>query len=160
MEFGARVPACWGEATGACSTVREAGRSVFPLLSLDTTQKGHFSPIWRLVCTNPVVRQGYLSQPGLRAGQPPWRCPACVCRRNGAGRQQPRPPWAPSPVGPSPAGGGHGRCRLPPRSRARDDGQSQARGAAFVLKPSEDSCVWSFATLFRKMSERMMTSER
>lgn len=71
----------------------------------------------------------------------------------------------PCPAGPRAAGTaaaasspGPGEGRR--RRGGSPDGQTQARGAAFVLKPSEDSCVWSFAALFRKMSERKMTSER
>lgn len=144
--------ACWGQERGAYSSRREAGRSVFPPLSLDTTQKGHFSPVW----SSPRLSHGRrLRQPGLGEGQAPWGCPWCLalpCRRSGTGA-------ASASLGPSPSAPGRRTRPLPPPPEP-GDGKSQARGAAFVLKPSEDSCVWSFATLFRKMSGRMMTWER
>lgn len=120
MEFGTCVRACWGER-------KSLGRQEdqFPHCYLWIPPRK--SP-WCLVFTHQVLRQGYLSQapyfcrlsqPGLRAGQLPWRCPAWLCRSSGAGRQQPRPPWGPVPPAP-----GSGTRPLPPplRSRARDAG--------------------------------------
>lgn len=167
MEFGACVCVC---VLGRSNGFREAERSVFPLLSLDTTQKESLA-----LGLHPPGRTAGLPLPGAlplppQAAWPPCgtsalEVPAWLCRRSGAGRQH---LGLRGPLSRRPPGGGHGRCRLLPEARrgmpaaGREPRRADpGQGSRVCLESLRGfSRVWSFATLFRKMSERKMTSER